>query len=67
MCGVRPPARPLIGGLRNPTVAHDNRLRSLVPFERTSFDTDAKAAIAAAQPDDLQQAAAVLVRCPISV
>jgi uncharacterized protein YbjT (DUF2867 family) len=38
-------ARPLIDGLRNPTVAHDNRLHTLVPFELTSFDTAAQAAI----------------------
>jgi len=43
-------ARPLIEGLRNPTIAHDNRLRSLVRFELTSFDTAAAAAIAAARP-----------------
>jgi uncharacterized protein YbjT (DUF2867 family) len=40
-------ARPLIDGLRNPTVAHDERLRDLVPFQLTSFDTAAEAAIAA--------------------
>ena len=40
-------ARPLIDGLRNPTVAHDERLRGLVPFQLTSFDTAAEAAIAA--------------------
>ena len=45
-------ARPLIDGLRNPTIAHDNRLHSLVPFELTSFDTAAQAAITAAQPRD---------------
>ena len=41
-------ARPLIDGLRNPTIAHDNRLQTLVPFELTSFDTAAQAAITAA-------------------
>ena len=45
-------ARPLIDGLRNPTIVHDNRLQSLVPFELTSFDTAAQAAITAAQPRD---------------
>jgi uncharacterized protein YbjT (DUF2867 family) len=45
-------ARPLIDGLRNPTIAHDNRLQSLVPFELTSFDTAAQAAITVAQPRD---------------
>jgi uncharacterized protein YbjT (DUF2867 family) len=42
-------ARPLIDGLRNPTIAHDNRLRTLVPFELTSFDTAAEGAVAAAR------------------
>ena len=45
-------ARPLIDGLRNPTVAHDDRLQTLVPFELTSFDTAAQAAITAARPRD---------------
>lgn len=31
-------ARPLIDGLRNPTVVEDDRIRMLVPFELTSFD-----------------------------
>ncbi len=39
-------ARPLIEGLRNPTVARENRLRELVPFELTPFDEAARAAIA---------------------
>ncbi len=34
-------ARPLIEGLRNPTVAHDDRIRELVPIELTTFDTAA--------------------------
>jgi uncharacterized protein YbjT (DUF2867 family) len=45
-------ARPLIDGLRNPTIAHDNRLQTLVPFELTSFDSAAQAAITAARPSD---------------
>ena len=45
-------ARPLIDGLRNPTIAHDNRLHSLVPLELTSFDTAAQAAITAARLHD---------------
>ena len=45
-------ARPLIDGLRNPTIAHDNRLQTLVPFALTSFDTAAQAAIIAARPHD---------------
>jgi uncharacterized protein YbjT (DUF2867 family) len=41
-------ARPLIDGLRNPTVAHDTRLLELIPFQLTSFDAAAQAAITAA-------------------
>src|SRR6476469_4902534 len=40
-------ARPLIDGLRNPTVAHDTRLMQLVPFQLTSFDAAAQGAITA--------------------
>jgi uncharacterized protein YbjT (DUF2867 family) len=39
-------ARPLIDGLRVPTLAHDDRLRELVPFPLTSFDDAARAALA---------------------
>jgi uncharacterized protein YbjT (DUF2867 family) len=39
-------ARPLIDGLRVPTLARDNRLRELVPFPLTSFDDAARAALA---------------------
>ena len=38
-------ARPLIEGLRNATVARDERLRELVPLALTSFDTAARAAM----------------------
>jgi uncharacterized protein YbjT (DUF2867 family) len=38
-------ARPLVEGLRNPTVARDSRLRELVPFELTPFDAAARAAL----------------------
>ena len=38
-------ARPLIEGLRNATVARDDRLRRLVPIELTTFDDAARAAI----------------------
>jgi uncharacterized protein YbjT (DUF2867 family) len=38
-------ARPLIEGLRNATVAADERLRSLVPFELTSFDEAVREAL----------------------
>jgi len=39
-------ARPLIDGLRNETVARDDRIRTLVPFEPTRFDEAARAALA---------------------
>jgi uncharacterized protein YbjT (DUF2867 family) len=38
-------ARPLIEGLRNPTVARDERIRELVPFPLTSFEEAARAAL----------------------
>lgn len=38
-------ARPLVEGLRNPTVANDDRIRRLVPFELTSFDDAARRAL----------------------
>jgi uncharacterized protein YbjT (DUF2867 family) len=38
-------ARPLIEGLRNPTVGRDQRIRELVPFRLTSFDEAARAAL----------------------
>jgi hypothetical protein len=40
-------ARPLIDGLRTPTVARDTRIRELVPFPPTSFDEAVRAALAA--------------------
>ena len=39
-------ARPLVEGLRTPTVAHDQRLRNLVPLELTPFDDAARTALA---------------------
>lgn len=39
-------ARPLIEGLRNPTVAEDDRLRQLVRLRLTPFDDAARAALA---------------------
>ena len=39
-------ARPLVEGLRNPTVARDERIRELVPFSLTPFDDAARAALA---------------------
>jgi uncharacterized protein YbjT (DUF2867 family) len=38
-------ARPLVDGLRTETVAHDESIRSLVPFELTSFDQAARTAL----------------------
>jgi uncharacterized protein YbjT (DUF2867 family) len=40
-------ARPLIEGLRNSTVANDDRLQRLVPLQLTSFDDAARTAFAA--------------------
>jgi uncharacterized protein YbjT (DUF2867 family) len=39
-------ARPLIEGLRNETVAKDERIRELIPLELTPFDEAARAALA---------------------
>jgi len=38
-------ARPLIEGLRNETVAHDDRIRQLLPIELTPFDVAARTAL----------------------
>jgi uncharacterized protein YbjT (DUF2867 family) len=38
-------ARPLVEGLRNPTVAKEERIREVVPFELTRFDDAARAAL----------------------
>ena len=38
-------ARPLIEGLRNPTIAREERLRELLPFELTPFDEAARQAL----------------------
>ena len=43
-------ARPLVEGLRNPTVARDDRIQRVLPRELTSFDAAAREALAA-QPD----------------
>jgi hypothetical protein len=39
-------ARPLVEGLRNPTVARDARIRELVEFPLTPFDDAARIALA---------------------
>jgi uncharacterized protein YbjT (DUF2867 family) len=41
-------ARPLVEGLRNPTVARETRIRELVPFDPTPFDEAARQAF---EPD----------------
>jgi uncharacterized protein YbjT (DUF2867 family) len=38
-------ARPLVEGLRNPTIAREQRLRELVPLELTPFDAAARKAL----------------------
>lgn len=40
-------ARPLIEGLRNPTVVHDDRVRQLFPIELTPFDKAVRQALVA--------------------
>lgn len=40
-------ARPLIDGLRNPTVMRDERIRTLVPLELTTFDDAVREALSA--------------------
>jgi uncharacterized protein YbjT (DUF2867 family) len=44
-------ARPLIEGLRNATVAQDERLRQLVPLHLTRFEDAARAAISTGRSD----------------
>jgi len=39
-------ARPLVEGLRTPTVARDDRIRALVPLEPMRFDEAVRAALA---------------------
>ena len=39
-------ARPLVEGLRNPTIAREERIRELVPLELTAFDEAARQALA---------------------
>jgi uncharacterized protein YbjT (DUF2867 family) len=43
-------ARPLVEGLRSETVAADDRIRSLVPLELTTFDEAAQRALGATRP-----------------
>ena len=44
-------ARPLIEGLRNETVASEDRIREVVPVELTSFDAAVRGAIGQTEPD----------------
>jgi hypothetical protein len=39
-------ARPLIDGLRSPTVVRDDAIRELIPIELTHFDDAVRAALA---------------------
>jgi hypothetical protein len=43
-------ARPLVEGLRNPTVVRDERIRQLLPRALTSFDADARDALGNCRP-----------------
>ena len=52
-------ARPLVDGLRTETVAHDERIRRLVPFALTPFDRAARTALADAGSRLTRSAAAV--------
>jgi uncharacterized protein YbjT (DUF2867 family) len=40
-------ARPLVEGMRSPTVVRDDRIREWIPFERTPFDVAVRTALAA--------------------
>ena len=44
-------SRPLVEGLRNPTVARDDRIHELLPRELTPFDVAAQAALAGQEAD----------------
>ena len=39
-------ARPLVEGMRYPTVVRDERIRAWLPFEPTQFETAVRAALA---------------------
>jgi uncharacterized protein YbjT (DUF2867 family) len=43
-------ARPLIEGLRHPTIVENDRIRTLLPIELTTFDTAVRRTLAAAAP-----------------
>jgi uncharacterized protein YbjT (DUF2867 family) len=44
-------SRPLVEGLRNPTVVRDGRIRELLPRQLTPFDAAARAALAVESSD----------------
>jgi uncharacterized protein YbjT (DUF2867 family) len=46
-------SRPLVEGLRNPTVARDERIRALLPRALTPFDVAAREALGTANPEPL--------------
>jgi uncharacterized protein YbjT (DUF2867 family) len=56
-------ARPLIEGLRNPTVAHDDRIRRLLPFPLTNFSDAARRALGPVSADAARDTRLALPRC----
>jgi uncharacterized protein YbjT (DUF2867 family) len=46
-------SRPLVEGLRNPTVARDERIRALLPRALTPFDVAARDALGTANPESV--------------
>jgi hypothetical protein len=44
-------SRPLVEGLRNPTVVRDERILELLPRQLTPFDVAARAALLGQEPD----------------
>jgi uncharacterized protein YbjT (DUF2867 family) len=46
-------SRPLVEGLRNPTVARDERIRAILPRDLTGFDAAAEDALRARNPESL--------------
>ena len=47
-------SRPLVEGLRNPTVVRDERIRALIPRVLTPFDVAAREALGTANPEPLR-------------
>jgi hypothetical protein len=46
-------SRPLVEGLRNPTVARDERIRELLPRDLIPFDQAAREALRAQNPESV--------------